>query len=198
MQLNIFLEEYDLDYIPGTYHTYEGAAKLYLEAKDDIKLIKCSKDTLPIDWCVGIPDFFYIKDGIKYFVEIKCNEDGLRKSQVIWIMQHPDEIIRVCWFRFDWKKPRIKSYPLNDEILTEQQVDEKLRDIQTSSRSKISIMKEMILNLEIFNKIIPIEVLIKETIARYGMQESDIIDTIEQLKRLGDIFESKRGFIQRI
>jgi len=70
--------------------------------------------------------------------------------------------------------------------------------ITTSQRNKIGVIKEVIEELE--NKIgktIPIEDIVKECVEK-GIKESEIEETMEKLKRSGDIFEPKRGFIQRI
>jgi replicative DNA helicase Mcm len=77
-------------------------------------------------------------------------------------------------------------------------IDRIATGVTASQRSKIIIVKEIIDELE--NKIgktIPIDDLIKEVSAQ-GVGEGDIEDVIEKLKRSGDIFEPKRGFIQKI
>jgi len=77
-------------------------------------------------------------------------------------------------------------------------IDRIATGVTASQRSKIIIVKEIIDELE--NKIgktIPIDDLIKEGVAQ-GIEEGDLEDALEKLKRSGDIFEPKRGFIQKI
>ncbi|MBW2977978.1 hypothetical protein KY331_03985, partial [Candidatus Woesearchaeota archaeon] len=77
-------------------------------------------------------------------------------------------------------------------------IDRIATGVTASQRSKIIIVREIIDELE--NKIgktIPIDDLIKEGSAQ-GVEEGDIEDALEKLKRSGDIFEPKRGFIQKI
>jgi replicative DNA helicase Mcm len=75
-------------------------------------------------------------------------------------------------------------------------IDRITSGITASQRNKVHIVKEIIDELE--NKIgktIPLDDLIKEAEAQ-GV--GDVDDIIERLKRSGDIFEPKRGFIQKI
>jgi replicative DNA helicase Mcm len=77
-------------------------------------------------------------------------------------------------------------------------IDRIVTGIPASQRNKIVIIKEIIAELE--NKIgktIPIEDIIKEA-ADKDMEEDKVEEVIEKLKRSGDIFEPRRGFIQRI
>ncbi|MFC1741284.1 minichromosome maintenance protein MCM, partial [Nanoarchaeota archaeon] len=70
--------------------------------------------------------------------------------------------------------------------------------ISSSSRNNIVVIKEAITELE--NKIgktIPIEDVIKEAQEK-GVSADKAEEVIEKLKRSGDIFEPKRGFIQKI
>ena len=67
-----------------------------------------------------------------------------------------------------------------------------------SSRNKIIIVKEIIKILEDAGlKTIPIEEIFAKAHER-GLKEDKIEETIEQLKKSGEIFEPKKGFIQRI
>ncbi|MBW2996135.1 ATP-binding protein [Candidatus Woesearchaeota archaeon] len=75
-------------------------------------------------------------------------------------------------------------------------IDRITSGITASQRNKVHIVKEIIDELE--NKIgktIPLDDVIKEAEAQ-GV--GDVDDIIEKLKRSGDIFEPKRGFIQKI
>lgn len=70
--------------------------------------------------------------------------------------------------------------------------------ISAKQRNKITVVKEIISELE--NKIgktIPINDLI-ESAHDQGLQDEDVEEVIEKLKRSGDLFEPRRGFIQKI
>jgi replicative DNA helicase Mcm len=70
--------------------------------------------------------------------------------------------------------------------------------ITTSQRSKIFGVKDIIVELENkIGKIIPIEDVVKECEAR-GIDRDEVEEVIEKLKRSGDIFEPKHGFIGRM
>lgn len=77
-------------------------------------------------------------------------------------------------------------------------IDRITTGIASSERNKIIAVREIIEELE--NKIgktVPIDDVIKEAVEQ-GLKEGDVEDAIEKLKRSGDLFEPKRGFIQRI
>ncbi len=77
-------------------------------------------------------------------------------------------------------------------------IDKISTGIPASQRSKIIVVKDIIADLE--NKIgktIPIDDILKEAGER-GIEEDKVEDAIEKLKRSGDIFEPKSGFVQRI
>jgi replicative DNA helicase Mcm len=70
--------------------------------------------------------------------------------------------------------------------------------VSSSARNNIIVIKEVINDLE--NKIgktLPIEDVVKESQER-GVSLDKVEEVIEKLKRSGDIFEPKRGFIQKI
>lgn len=70
--------------------------------------------------------------------------------------------------------------------------------IPSSERNKIIHVKEIISDLENrVGKTIPIDDLIRECIEK-GIEEDKVEEVIEKLKRSGDIFEPRRGFIQKI
>ncbi len=69
--------------------------------------------------------------------------------------------------------------------------------VPASERSKIVIVREAIIRLESrTGKLIPVDELKRELQGK--IEEPDIDDIMEKLKRIGDIFEPKRGFVQRI
>jgi replicative DNA helicase Mcm len=70
--------------------------------------------------------------------------------------------------------------------------------ISSSERTKIISIREIISELEsTLGKNIPIEDILREAAAK-GMQEDKVEEAIEKLKRSGDIFEPRRGFISKI
>ncbi len=71
--------------------------------------------------------------------------------------------------------------------------------ITATQRSSISTIKELISSVEesTGEKIIPIEVLI-ETAQQKNISKEVVEETLEKLRRSGDIFEPKRGFIQKL
>lgn len=77
-------------------------------------------------------------------------------------------------------------------------IDRIATGVTTSQRSKIFGVRDVIIELE--NKIgktIPIDDIIKECEAR-GIDENNVEESLEKLKRSGDVFEPKHGFISRI
>jgi replicative DNA helicase Mcm len=77
-------------------------------------------------------------------------------------------------------------------------IDRIATGVSASARNKILTIKEIIEDLENrIGKTIPIDDLVKEATAQ-GISEGDIEDALEKLKRSGDLFEPKRGFISRI
>ena len=77
-------------------------------------------------------------------------------------------------------------------------IDRITTGVTATQRNKIIIVREIIEELE--NKIgktIPIDRLMEEAAVR-GIGQSDCEDSLDKLKRNGDIFEPKRGFVSRI
>jgi len=70
--------------------------------------------------------------------------------------------------------------------------------ITASQRNKIVVIREIIHELEEgIGKSIPLEEIINNA-AEKGMQQEQVEEVIERLKREGEIFEPKRGFVSRI
>lgn len=71
--------------------------------------------------------------------------------------------------------------------------------ITSTQRSKISMIKELITNIESATKerIISVELIIQEA-ANKKISSEDVEEVLEKLRRSGDIFEPKRGFIQKL
>ncbi|MFW6014059.1 MAG: minichromosome maintenance protein MCM [Candidatus Nanoarchaeia archaeon] len=77
-------------------------------------------------------------------------------------------------------------------------IDRITTGVTTSERSKIMVVKEIINSLEEKEgKTISIESVVSEG-ENKGLSEDDIEETIEKLKRSGDLFEPKRGYISKI
>jgi len=76
-------------------------------------------------------------------------------------------------------------------------IDKISTGITASQKSKIIMVREAILRMESrFGKLIPVEELAKELAEK--VDPETVEDSILKLKTAGDIFEPKRGFIQRI
>ena len=77
-------------------------------------------------------------------------------------------------------------------------IDRIATGVSASERSKILVVKDIIAELESkIGKTIPIDDLIGEASAK-GIVEEQVEEAIEKLKRSGDLFEPRRGFISRI
>jgi replicative DNA helicase Mcm len=77
-------------------------------------------------------------------------------------------------------------------------IDRIATDTPATERSKIGVLKEIINELENkLGKTIPLEDIIKEAEEK-GLSEADVEEVIQRLKRAGDIFEPRRGFISKI
>ena len=77
-------------------------------------------------------------------------------------------------------------------------IDRITTGISASQRSNIIVVKEIISELEEkLGKTIPIEDVVAEAKAK-GIEEDKTEEIIEKLRRSGDLFEPKRGFISKI
>ncbi len=77
-------------------------------------------------------------------------------------------------------------------------VDRIATDTPASTRNKLVIVKEIIHELEMkVGKVVPVEDIIKASLEK-DMTESEIEEILQKLKRGGDIFEPRKGFISRI
>ena len=77
-------------------------------------------------------------------------------------------------------------------------IDQISTGISATQRNKIIVMKELIAELEEkIGKTVPIEDIL-EAANKKGIRKEEVEEVIERLKRQGDLFEPKRGFIQRI
>ncbi len=105
------------------------------------------------------------------------------------------------------KKDAKKAIELLDYCLRQVALDEETGTIDidriatsmpASQRNKIMTVKEIVAELENkVGKVIPIEDIVREATAK-GLTESEIEDIIQKLKKSGDIYEPKHGFIGRI
>jgi len=69
--------------------------------------------------------------------------------------------------------------------------------VSASSRSKIAIIKEIVEKLSSSKKFIPVEDILFEA-SEKGLKEDTVREYIDKLKRSGDVFEPKPGFVQKI
>ncbi len=70
--------------------------------------------------------------------------------------------------------------------------------ISASQRNQIALIKDIITDLESkIGKTIPIDDIVAEARSK-GIEDSKIDETLEKLKRVGEIFEPRRGFVQKI
>ncbi|MBU0470244.1 MAG: ATP-binding protein [Nanoarchaeota archaeon] len=71
--------------------------------------------------------------------------------------------------------------------------------ITATQRSSIGVIKELISSLEeqLNNKMVPIENII-EAAQEKNISKESVEDILEKLRRSGDVFEPKRGFVQRL
>ena len=70
--------------------------------------------------------------------------------------------------------------------------------VTATQRNKIIVIKEIIKDLESkLGKTVPLEDIVEEG-KNKELSEADIEEIIQKLKRSGDIFEPRRGFISRI
>ncbi len=78
-------------------------------------------------------------------------------------------------------------------------IDRITTGITSSERNKIVVTKEIINSIEekTGNKQIPVDDII-EVGTEKGLSEEDIEEAIEKLKRTGDLFEPKRGYISKL
>ena len=104
------------------------------------------------------------------------------------------------------KKDAKKAIELMDHCLRQVAFDEKtgqfdvdrLSETPASTRNKLIIIKELIQELEMkLGKTIPAEEIIKAA-GEKDIPEAEAEEIIQKLKRAGDIFEPRRGFISRI
>lgn len=77
-------------------------------------------------------------------------------------------------------------------------IDRMTTGISASTRNRITVVKEIIDTLTKAGiKEIPFEEIVAQAIQK-GLEENKVEDVIEQLRRSGEIFEPKKGFIQKI
>jgi replicative DNA helicase Mcm len=104
------------------------------------------------------------------------------------------------------KKDAKKAVELMDFCLRQVAFDEKtgtfdvdrLSETPASTRNKLITMKEIIHELETkVGKIIPAEDVIKAAMEK-DITEAEAEEILQKLKRAGDVFEPRRGFISRI
>jgi len=106
------------------------------------------------------------------------------------------------------KKDALKAIELIDYCLNQIAKDKDTGQIDidrigskmtATQRGGISIVKEVIAQLEgeLSAKIIPVEAIV-EAAQQKNIAKEQVEEVLEKLRRSGDIFEPKRGFIQRL
>ncbi len=77
-------------------------------------------------------------------------------------------------------------------------IDRIATGVTAAQRSTIAVIKEVVLDLEqAVGKVIPVEDIIREAEIK-GIGEDQTVETLEKLKRAGDLFSPRQGFISRI
>ncbi len=77
-------------------------------------------------------------------------------------------------------------------------IDRITTGVTASQRSAIAVVKEIVTDLEeAVGKVIPVEDILREAEIK-GVSEDDALETLEKLKRSGDLFSPKQGFISKI
>ncbi len=77
-------------------------------------------------------------------------------------------------------------------------IDRITTGVTAAQRSAIAVIKEIVTDLEAaVGKVIPVEDIIREAEIK-GVSEDDATETLEKLKRAGDLFSPKQGFISKI
>lgn len=77
-------------------------------------------------------------------------------------------------------------------------IDRITTGVTASQRSTIAVIKEIVTELEAaVGKVIPVEDIVREAEIK-GVGEDKTTETLEKLKRSGDLFSPKNGFISRI
>ena len=85
-----------------------------------------------------------------------------------------------------------------DEETGKIDIDRIATDTPATERNRIGVVKEIISELENkLGKTIPLEDIIKSAEEK-GLSEADVEEVIQRLKRAGDLFEPRRGFISKI
>ena len=98
---------------------------------------------------------------------------------------------------------KIKDYCINkiekDSETGQIDIDRLGGRMTATQRSSISMIKEIIHSLEtqMGIKIIPVENVV-EAAKEKNIAPETVEDLLEKLRRSGDIFEPKRGFVQRL
>lgn len=77
-------------------------------------------------------------------------------------------------------------------------IDRITTGVTATQRSAIAVIKEIITDLEqAFGKVIALDDIVREAGIK-GVNEDQTVETIEKLKRAGDLFSPKHGFISKI
>ncbi len=172
----IIIERYKIDKskINSIDSTKEEIAKRYLE---EIQGIKLTKNQPKLIGNKGVPDFHYRIRNKYFYVEIKCDEDHLRRSQLNWIFDNQEKNIRICLFDIPKKKPIKKSKEEIEELM------ESMIEPTEPKNLKYKEVYDFIKKTD--------NATTKSTISEFESKYDDTEKIIEQLKRAGYCFVHK-------
>lgn len=148
-----------------------------------------------------------------YFIKMRGSSSGEIKSvpisarQLEGLVRLSEAYARLRLKNRVSKKDALRAIEILDYCLRQVALDEETGTIDidriataipASQRNKIIQVKEIISNLENkLGKTIPLEDVLSAATEK-GISESEVEEMIQKLKRSGDIFEPRRGFISKL
>ncbi len=155
-----------------------------------------------------------LKEIKKYYVEMRNREGGEENRSIPISPRQLEALVRLSEAsakikmnqkvskRDARKAIELIHYCLNqigvDPETGQIDIDRITTGVTASQRNRILVIKEVIGELEEkLGKVIPIDDLVAEA-SQKGIEEEQVEEIIEKLRRSGDIFEPKRGFISKI
>jgi len=149
----------------------------------------------------------YLKKIIKNIEDVTEIDLKDKKQYVIWglitkKLKTSLEMIKSIHSLAKERYNELDPYDINElediDKMGKIDIDRISTSMTDSLRGKITVIKELINKLEqTFGKTIPIEELIRSAKGR-GLSEDDTKEAIEKLKRMGNLFEPKKGFLSKI
>lgn len=104
--------------VPYDYKTYpgvEGAAWRFLEGYFNHKLERMITWRMPREGMKGMPDFYFVDELKKSFVELKINNDGWRKDQMLWYYAYEDADYFLCFIEIEFEEYNQEAWYSKDE-----------------------------------------------------------------------------------